>query len=232
MHLSELFRQLSLVELSNLATGNDGDGTIRTADHARVTVMVNDALQALYKRFIIKEKILLLEQQEGRAFYTLHSDYAASNSGTTSGPHYIEDTSEPFTDDLIRILDVADYYGRRYRLNEEMHELSIFTPEFNVLQIPRPEAGVLMAIEYQAKHALLSESELTGEIELPDVLLPALRQHVAGAVYSNVNTPESVATGQRHMMQYENLCLEIEQKEILPSTRNQVLTKFENRGFV
>jgi hypothetical protein len=232
MQISEMFRQLSLSEFSNIALGDKGAGTIRVSDQNRVILALDDGLIQLYQRFLVKEKILFLQAQEGKSFYRIHPDYAFTNTGVTDGPHYIIDNANaPFTGDFHRFLDIADEIGNRYTLNSEMSEYSLFTPEYDLLQIPRPIVGALYAVEYQALHPTLVPDDTTQTIELPPNLVRPLRYYAASMVYGSMNTQENTAKGIEYFNKYEELCVRLEQTDLLNTSRNQALHKFDTRGF-
>ena len=62
MKLLDLFERLSFGELSNLAIGMEGAGTIRESDQRKVLAHVNDGLLQLYSRFILQTKYLFLRK--------------------------------------------------------------------------------------------------------------------------------------------------------------------------
>jgi hypothetical protein len=234
MKLQELFRQLSLVELSNLSMGESGEGTIRPKDRSSVVVHINDGINELHQRFVIKEKVLILSEIEGKSDYILHSDYAVSKALETPGPHYIIDTeAAPFKDDLLKILQVEDSAGNDYKLNVADDIMSLFTPEEGILQIPYPNPDRSLAIAYQAKAEwLMSEDELTRDLSIPTLLVPALRSFVAGRVYSSKNSAEFMAIGQKHTVDYENHCERVKMYDLLNQGQFSVSSKFYDNGWV
>ena len=137
LKLSDLFRELSFGELSNLAISGSGSGTILEAKWPQLIHYTNDALNALHGRFILAEKELLIEQVADETRYHLLSSYAV-NGGAGSGVahHYIKDQpEEPFQDDLIKVLQVWGTAGK-YALTDQGNDYSLFTPTPLLLQVP------------------------------------------------------------------------------------------------
>lgn len=234
MDLDELFRQLSVAELSNLSMGNHGNGTIRDADKAKLVVHINDGIDRLHERFVIREKSILLDEIEGKSNYVLSSEFAVSRSAETPGPHYIiDDVDAPFQDDLLKILEVEDETGERYTLNVMHDRMSLFTPEPDILQIPYPKPGRTLAIGYQAKPVQRMDHNIpTVRLTIPGLLVPALRSYVAGQIYQNMHGQENLAIGMKHMAEYEAHCARVLTYDLLNQGRHSVTDKFERNGWV
>ena len=233
MTLLELFRRLSLGELSNLSIGNDGQGTISETGKPRVVMYANEGLQRLYTRFILKEKQLIVETKSHIASYNLRPAHAFSNiSDANTAECYILDTEdEPFTGDIIKVLEAEDNLGREYVLNEDGNPNSLFTPQHDVLQVPYPFCGQAIGINYQAKHAeLLGEDD--EQIELPSFLVGALTAYIGHKIYGDKNTQEAAYASQRHQASYEALCADAEARDLLNTTRSSISSKFQDNGWI
>lgn len=238
MKVSDLFRELSFGELSNLAISNSGSGTILEAKHPQLLHYANDALTAIYSRFLLSEKEIVIEMSASITAYHLKSEH--SESVGTSVDLYIKDTPEdPFLDDALRILEVWGSTGTKYVLNDAQDPYSLFTPTPLVLQVPEPVAGQPLSILYQAKHAKLLDvvtAEVTNLldqiIEIPHYLENALQQWIAHKTYSHMNGQENVLKGQEFLAAYEADCLGIEQRDLANQSWHTSHTKLEQRGFV
>lgn len=240
LKISELFRKLSYGELSNLAISNSGSGEIVEDKWPQLIDYANDGLTALHSRFLLLEKELVLEQVADETRYNLTSRYAVFG-GVDSGAtyHYIIDQEEdPFTDDLIRVLEVWGT-GGKLPLNDQDHAYSLFTPSPLVLQVPSPVADEPLSVMYQAKHpVILAETSetvpdvLEQEIELPHYLENAFQQLIASKVFSHMNGQENIMKSQEYLAAYENECLGIEQRDMANQTYHTSHTKLEQRGFV
>jgi len=234
MNIEELFKKLSYGELSNLSLSGEGSGEIIEARQPKLVFYANESLIRLYTRFILKEQDVLIGLVNHITFYHLIDKYAESNwpdSGVDFP--YIKDLNrEPFANDVLKILAVYASNGREIPLNDNEHPASVFTPQANMLQVPRPQTGFSLSLLYQAKHKALSHEDLTQEIILPDVLHGALRAHIAYQVYSHMNTAEASAKAQEHYNMYESICLDAIDKDMVNTSVSTTSTKFHNRGWI
>jgi hypothetical protein len=234
MNVTEFLARLSYGPLSNLAMSNDGDGTIAVAKHPALIQHVNDGLLRLHTKFILIENEVILELREDVTSYVL--DVANSVSAGAAPPNdYIRDTlAAPFGNDLIKILAVYETGACQLPLNDATHDDSLYTPKFNVLQVPDPIAGAPLYLLYQAKHPVLAsagDGYLTQTIELPDVLVEALEAFVASKVYQGMNGQEHAVKAAEHLTIYERICVDVTVKDLVNSSMSNTNTKFEQRGF-
>jgi hypothetical protein len=239
MELLELFRRLSYGELSNLAIGGEGTGVITEDAKPRIIAYTNEALTRLHSRFLLRENVLMLGQIGHLTYYYLLKRFARSEQPAVieaNTPHaYILDSeAEPFQDDVIKVLGVTDSQGAKLALNDSENALSLFTPQPNLLQIPDPVAGALLAVNYQAKHPELQHAvpdygcQL---IDLPFTLEGALTAYVAFKVFSHMNGQDNSAKAAEHMTIYEAICSEVQDQDLVSQTQTPILTKFDKRGF-
>lgn len=231
MNLSEYLTDLSYKELSNLSLSDSGSGTIKDDKIPFVVSCINDALLRLYTKFILKEKSFILELKDWIGEYKLESKYAYS-TGLDSNK-YIMDGSDPFIDDLIKILDVYDAYGKKIPINNTSNSLSIFTPKVNVIQVPNIDLyGRLLSINYQARHPILDYSlNPQQEIELPDSLLAALSSYVAYSIYNTMNTKEASEAAQKYLQTYVALVQETIETDAVNSSISQNNSRFFLNGW-
>lgn len=237
MKISSLFRELSFGELSNLSISSSGSGEILQAKWPQLIHYTNDGLMALHTRFVLSEKELVIELDEGITEYVLSSKH--SETIGTDDDLYIKDTVEaPFKDDAILILGVWDTTGKR-SLNDSDDPTSLFTPKPLTLQVPEPIAGRPMSVIYQASHPKLDdvvpdedpETLLEQEIELPQYLHGALRQWVAYKVFSHMNGQENIMKGQEYLAAYDGICAGVEQRDLANQTHHTSFSKLHQRGF-
>lgn len=238
MNLNDLFRDLALGELSNLSfTDDEITDTILPQRRPKVVVYANEGLLALHSRFVLVEKDLLIEMREGMTNYHLLKRYAWSQYDPENPPNrwempYIMDSvAEPFEEDVIKILSVTNSFGDTMPLNDHEHARSVFSPTSTVLQVPFPIPGQALSIEYQAKHSKLDHCECDEEILLPDVLWGALKSFIAWKVYSHMNTQESTAKAQEHQMNYESICQDVVEMDLVNTSSSTTNNRFEKRGF-
>lgn len=236
MTLEDLFLSLAQGELSNLSLADDSGGGLTISGQRRVTNYANQALLRLYSRFVLKEKDLVLQMHEEITFYHLVPRFARNfipPSPEEDEPiRYILDLpEEPFLGDIIKVLVAYDAKGRRLPLNDDAHPHSLFTPQANLLQVPRPHDHDGISLIYQAKHRKLTGAP-DEEIALPEVLLEAFNAYIAYKVFSHMNTQESTAKAQEHLMLYEALCVEAETKDLVNTSISTSNTRFHARGWI
>lgn len=235
MKIVDLFRRLSYGELSNLAVSDSGSGTIKTEKHPQMIQYMNAGLLALYSRFVLSEKSLLIEQVENITNYHLKPEYARSSN--SDKPHkYIRDfPGSPFQGDVIKILEVYDEFQVRLPLNDQDNPYSLFTPRPSTLQIPAPRAGRPLWITYQACHRVLTDSgdeAINQLIDLPFTLETALQNYVAYKTYSHMNGADNVVKGQEYLAAYEAICGEILDRDLVSQSFHTSHDKLDQRGFV
>ena len=234
MNITELFQDLSFGELATLSLAQDGNGLITDAGKERIIRFANDGLYKLYSRFILKEKDLLLEMVAGVTNYQLILKFAASQAGISGEVTlYIKDLIwEPFQDDVIRILKVFGNCGEELPLNNDSNFYSAFTPQANVLQITYGQPGDGVSVGYQAKHPLLTLADLTQELELPEVLWPALRQWIASRAFGQMQTQEAQGMAANFEQKFEASCAEVVSLDLVYSSTSQTNERFHLNGWI
>lgn len=233
MIISELFADLSYGELATLNLAEEGNGVITDAGKERIIRFINDGLLKLYSRFILKESNVLIEMVEWITQYHLLLKFAQSQQGvsTQTNLYIIDSELEPFPENVIRILTVYGGDGCVLPLNDEGNPFSLFTPKHNVLQVPNPQEGMPLSITYQAKHAPLVLAHEDATIDLPDVLVPALRNWIAYRAYDQVKTQEAQQMAQANRQEYENVCTEAIQLDLLGTSMANTTHRFERNGW-
>lgn len=236
MNLNDLFRDLALGELSNLSlVEND---TIVPQKRPKIVSYANEGLLALHSTFVLKEKDMLVEMREGVTNYHLLKRYAWSQYNEDNPPDrwnmpYIMDmVSDPFQEDVIKILAVYNSFNQRMPLNDHENARSVFNPQSNLLQVPYPIPGQALAIEYQARHTLLDHCECDEDILIPDVLWRALKAYIASKVCSHMNTQEMTAKGQEHMIIYDTICQEVVDMDLVNTSSSSTNSRFQKRGWI
>ena len=234
MILSDFFTELSYGELSNTALAVDGTGTIEEAHQPKVVRYINEGLKRLHGRFPLIQKDVLVELRSHITNYHLIPRFAESNwvPDEVEFPYIKDLIKEPFTGDVARILEVRNSLGHKLELNDPENAFSVFTPQVDVLQVPRPVTGVALSVLYQAYHPTIYHHDLEAEIVLPNVLSSALSAYVAYNVFSHMNTQEATSKAQEHMAKYESICVEVETQDLVNSSSSQTNSRFAKRGWV
>lgn len=236
MNVTQLLQRLSYGPLSNLSMANGGDGSILVGKHPSLITYANEALLKFYSKFNLKEAELVLQQMATVTGYRLQSKYSLENAtANPTLPHYIIDSAtKPFTDDLIKVLAVYQTGGAQAPLNDDNASNSLFTPTFDLLQVPDPEDGAPLYVIYQAKHAPLAgdgDSYLAQEIELPDVLEEALISYIAHKVYFYMNGAENAVKSADYLKIYTNICNDAIEQDLVSTSLSMTSAKFDSRGF-
>lgn len=241
MRLCDYLQQLSYAELSNLRVGKDGTGNgINPSKIPYVVNCINEGLLRLYSRFVLKTNSVLVELNEVRTRYHLSSKHSwlnadedDKNNPEFSDKYLMDDPEHPFTDDIIKILNVVSTEGVEVPLNNHSSPISVFTPVYDVLEVPMTVDGVVLTVVYQAKHVHLDfEKDPEQEINLPESLLGALSAYVAYLVYSNMNTQEAVINAQKYLANYQTIIQESIDMDLVQGTYSQDNTKFRFNGWI
>jgi hypothetical protein len=233
MKLIDFLRRLAVGELKNLAMAANWADTIDDAALPEIVTYLNDGLEKLHERFQLRIRDIFLEQVGHRTLYPIESQYAKFGRADQSTPWFLRDTAaEPFKDDIIKILEVWDGFGRKLPLNDPDSWGSLYTPQPMVLQIPHPMDGRPLSIQYQATHPELTHKRLTAEIELPRFLMKALRSYVSSEVFTHMNTQEMQAVGAEHLKKFESICVETELNDLVTTGVTNSGVRFINNGWV
>lgn len=234
MNVTELFRRLSYGELSNLAIGAEGAGTIPEDHRAKMIAYTNEALLRLYSRFVLREQDLILELSDFITNYLFLKRFAQSNTEPCPGDtlYIVDHAGDPFQEDLIRVLRVTNAVGQPLVLNDQGNCHSLFTPQPNILQVPNPVQGQILGVVYQARHPVLAYDDMDACVEVPIVLEEALTSYIAHKVYFNMNGQENVAKAKDLLGIYEGICADVIDKDLVNSSSSTTQYKFHERGFV
>lgn len=229
MIIAEMFRRLSYGELSDLALSNNGSGEITEGKQPQIITYANEALRALYARFVLSEKVLALQIQSGKTRYRLSAEEALSNNEDG----FILDTeAEPFEDDLIKVLRVTDSAGCDRPLNDPDNLYSAYTPEPTLLEVPLNCPRQVLYLTYQAMPRDLLIEEVGQEVSVPRLLEGAVTAYIAYCVYRDMGTETSFVKSQEHLGRYETICGQNQDADLLSTSSVGSATKFEQKGFV
>lgn len=202
MKLKQILQDLTYGELAGLKFGNllveEAENEPDPHQYERIISYINLGLTEIYKRFFLRSREIYIQEQDEVATYKLHSDYAASNTASAIPieDRYIIDTADdPFLDDILKIEEVYDEEGNKMSLNDITDDDSAYTPAYNMVQIPYPDAENTFAVQYRAAHPRLDTSLSTDpdtvEVELPNSLYAALLQYVGYRAYLRTNAEKS-----------------------------------------
>lgn len=216
MLLSNLFRQLSFTELSNLVIGGEGSGVISPLHYPRLITQINAALTALHSRFPLLEKELTLQLMDEVAQYYFRPEHSVS-TGTDYYRYIVDSPFDPFVNDILRVEQVFDELGCELMLNNESECCSLFTPSFDSLLVTRPMKETILRVSYRANHPAIPldvAEPSTVVVNVPVTHEKALSFYVAGQIYSSMNGQEHTLKGQEFLQKYEMECQFIEDKNL------------------
>ncbi|MCK5915253.1 MAG: hypothetical protein KAG92_03860, partial [Deltaproteobacteria bacterium] len=119
MTLGEVFKQLTYGELSQLSMGGSEGGRVRPEDYERITAHVNMALRALYRRFFLASKEVIIDLHPQIQTYTIDRRFAITNQDSKEQILYVIDSIyEPYNNDLLKIEQIFNEGGEELYLND------------------------------------------------------------------------------------------------------------------
>jgi hypothetical protein len=228
-------QKLSYGALADLSIGGEGTGVIPDNQLPKLMVRANNALVALYTRFPLQIRTLILEAVDGISTYHLRAEYAQT-SGSTQPTKYIKDTvADPFLGDLLQIEHVYDGEHNELPFNVRNDECSIRTTSYDSLELELPKTGDRYHIEYRARHEVfpLVPADLSLlQVRLPAQLEEAFMAHIAGNVYGAINSPQAMAKGQELLARFEAECAFLEDRNAVSQSQVSENSSFERGGWV
>lgn len=241
MKINDLFTRLSFGELSALAIGMEGTGSIREADQPKILSYTNAALTSLFTRFIQRRHFLTFVAQPALRQYVMSSRHAVTGGG--AGPAYILDSDDlPFQDDLIKILAVErEDDPETFRNDSALMGINRrgvpdgveMVSHDTLLFREQPKPGVRFLVEYQAKHPRLQVPvDLEADISIMPSLEEALQLKVAAGVFSGMTSETATAKSMELEGRYEALCLLAEANDLTQESGSDQFDRLRDRGFI
>ena len=233
MLLKEVLEHLSYSEFAHIKLGGATLGSIEVADRPQIVSFINLGLSDLYKKFLLSEKEVIIQQFANISEYVIHSDNSVSKGTATY--QYVKDTALiPFQDDLLKIEQVFAEDGVEYPLNDANDELAVFTTRYDTIQIQNPDDANAVSVTYRAKAVKLSTTAPdpdTMDVPLPDTLLTALLAFIAHRAHKPMAS-ETNRAGSDYLGAYLALCAEAELYGTASNIVFENTHRFENNGWV
>jgi hypothetical protein len=236
---SELIRRLALGELSNLKMASAGDGTILAADLPKVLLQINNALTELFTRFTLSEREIVINTQTTIVQYYLRYEFAQSNLASTQPVLYLDDSGLVNWDGrIVKITKVFDGFGREHYLNKENEPLSLFTPQYDCLQITANHQTANFYVIFQALHPIVDYDTSTDPDtdtvieDLPPSLEKALELLAASKIYGNMNGEANLTKSAMLHQMYEAKLAEVGFTDSASTSENVSNSKLDRSGFV
>lgn len=218
IYLQKVFDDLAHGEFSNIKIGQSQLGTLTEADYPRIISAINLGLIELYKRFKLKEKDCSIYPYSGILIYYLRNEHIGAIGGLTDSLYLVSgNATDPFNDDLIKVLEVYDSLGDEVPLNDSGYpDKGVFTPTQDTIKISSDNTLERIDLVYLAYHPEIvltnSFNPKTYKLYFPDFILDALLNFTASRVFKGKTSKAAEGETQlsvTFLQQYENACRKI-----------------------
>jgi len=190
MLLTEFFEYLTYGDLSHLSVSSLGENGITIDDQPKFINPINLGLVALYTRLPLRTAEVHIQLYDHIDTYFLDSNFAQSNTASTASPKYIVDSlSQPFTDSVLKVDNVFNEIGDEFPMNDSEQEASVYTPDYNSIQVPFAASENAITAVYRSGPDRLTtrgQDPDTVNVPIPYYLLDALLGYVAMKIYSGM----------------------------------------------
>ncbi|UAW01162.1 hypothetical protein [Vibrio phage BUCT194] len=205
MTFEDIVNELKYGELNNHGMFMN---QITEQDKQRLMHHCNIALVELCSRFPLITRELTVTQVEGVTSYVLTSEHTYQAPDQATLDKYIFESAEyPFNDDLVAILGVYDEIGNEIRMNDSTTSCTVFTPMYNIIEVPMEVDTNALFVLYQAKHPVITCN--TSKIYIAAQFLPALLSYIAYRVYAAGTAQEHMVMANTLLQKYEMHCLQL-----------------------
>lgn len=204
MKLQELFNELAIGELSNLAFARTG--SIDLAAHAKVVTAINVALNDIFSRIPLAEKEVLVETLDWKSIYFIRKEHARMDNTPGFLKYIIDTPANPFMGDLVKVLGVTNEVGDPLPMNDAEQWASVFLPAFDTVQFNHPGAKQIFSVQYQALHPKLvatGENYLDQVLRVPIVLMDMVKLKTASTLLAPIGGQNETAKAQALDAKYE-----------------------------
>lgn len=214
MNLPQLFKKLSVGVLRELSIAGEGTGIVPIGNQPKLLAAANEGLSAIYARFPLAERTLVLETYAGIYEYKLHPDFALSSASAEPIKYIVDNMGQVFDGNVLMITDVYDSAHHWLPLNDRNNIKSWHTKGNTGLVMDYPVTGERYFVGYRKAHPELPTDadeleQLTLEdieIVLPRELEPALMHFIASDIYGGMSMESSMAKSNKHLERYEAVC--------------------------
>ncbi len=231
MLLQTVIDHLKTGEFSLTNLGSNDEEGLTSNNLAAVINHINLGLIDIYKRINLSLKEVYVDQYAHIQKYTLNSKHAYSNEESTATKYISDTVDDPFTNDILQIITVNNEVGCELPLNDSNKCDSLFTPKYNVIQVPCPVDGNSLIVVYRAAPELLKNNcDFTQEVELPLTFLDVLLYYVAYRVKASRPDQESIIESNNYFAKYD-AAMQLIKMEGLYNSSNTTNMKLIERGF-
>lgn len=238
MNLKELFQELSVGVLDELAIAGSGSGEVPEDNYGKLIVKINNALTALYTRFDLKLRVLEIAAVDGIYTYYLKKRHAQTDPTVEPYKYIMDSVANPFTDDVLMITGVNDGEHHRLTINDTNDQCSWHMAGYNAIQYDKPVTGSRFYVEYRARHPKISLNLLDDgvdledvEIEIPPVLEATLAHYIAMEIYATMSIETALSKSNMHRDLYEDQCSMHEAKNTFNDSKSDTNIKALGKGW-
>lgn len=191
---------------------------------------INSGLLALYTRFPLLTKEIVIRELDNLTLYKLSSKYAYSNTASQEVKYIMDTKEDPFIDDVLRIDAIFDGDGEELILNNTTCCRVALTPSMDTIEIPTPFLGSCLSVVYRARHPLVKDD--TTDIILPEHFRPALLAYIAHRIYSGSAGQDGMALSQAMYQKYELICSQYVDEGLVNRADGELYQQFNIGGWV
>ena len=198
-----------------------------------VITFLNESLLKLYNKFTLKIDSIWLDLHESRTRYPITSEHMIGNWLEPSYDNYLwKGFNESFNDDLLKIIAVNDNKGNELPLNNTEELLSLFTPMYNILEVPSRFPRQKLNIIYQAAPTkIIFNPNEDIDVDVPDTLVAALVANTNYLIFDSIGSPASMQQAQLFKAEYEQLIDEMIDSDTINPQYSTNTEKFYKRGW-
>lgn len=174
---------MKLLKLIDLAR----DGELSQLSQAaktdkKIVGYINRAIIALYNKFSLRTEEAIITLVDNKHIYRLDgTDSDVEVNGVAIGEY-----------DIIQITEVWDEVGK-LPLNDESDPFSVFTIDYDAIQVSKAETGGYLSVLFRASHDWVSYvdsgdgSATDADIRIPQPMIEALLMYVAYKAYDSLD---------------------------------------------
>ena len=209
--------------------------TVKESAIPEIIHWLNEGLTSIHTTYEIKD-VVSVHIHESRTLYPIRSEYNMSlEEYLKLQPPYErflwKNLEEEYNNNLMQVVLVTTHEGVKLPLNDASNMFSVFTPEYDVLQLPVNLLGGVLDVVYRAKHPEVKYEENT-PIKLPPLLYDALANYIAYKIHSGMNTDLSVKNAEKYLQEYTSIINHAIENGVIENDHTPDFSKFYLRGFV
>lgn len=234
MKLSDILKLVLYKNVLNTCYVNKDTKQFNVDKLPAIITFLNEGLLKLYSKFTLKTDSIFLEPQESRTKYPITKEHIIPDWGQSDYDHYLwKGYKEDFPNNLIKILDVYSEQGVKMPVNDTESYWSMYTPMYNVLEIPKRITDIQISIIYQASpDKIVYSTDNDPEIEIPDLLVEPLVAYTNYLIFASIGSQGAMQQAQLFMRQYQTAIDELVESDAINPVYSTQSNKFYKRGWI